>query len=89
VMMLIEELRVELPGSQEQLVKTDLREADDRAEEEYERRTEGVGAEEAAAIAVEISADRRDEESRPPEVVGTTIGSGHVDAAGTFVKGLS
>ncbi len=63
VMMLIEELRVELPGEQEQPVDTDLREADDRGEEEYERRTEGVGAEEAAAIAVEISTDRRKEEA--------------------------
>ena len=61
-MMLIEELRVELPGEQEQFVDTQVREADDRAEEEYERRTEGVGAEQAAAIAVEISADRRKEE---------------------------
>lgn len=67
VMMLIEELRVELPGEQEQPVDTHLREGDDRAEKEYERRTEGVGAEEAAAIAVEISGDRRKEESRLPE----------------------
>jgi len=63
VMMLIEELRVELPGEQEQPADTDLREADDRGEEEYERRAEGVGAEEAAAIAVRISADRRKEEA--------------------------
>jgi predicted PurR-regulated permease PerM len=63
LMMLVEELRVELPGEQEQVADTDLREADDRGEEEYERRTEGVGAEEAAAIAVEISADRRKEEA--------------------------
>jgi predicted PurR-regulated permease PerM len=61
-MMLVEELRVELPGEQEQAADTHLREADDRGEEEYERRTEGVGAEEAAAIAVEISRGRRDEE---------------------------
>jgi len=71
-MMLIDELRVELPGEQEQPVDTHLREADDRGEEEYERRTEGVGAEQAAAIAVEISADRRKEESHLPEAVGTT-----------------
>ena len=77
VMMLIEELRVELPGEQEQVADTQVREADDRAEEEYERRTEGVGAEQAAAIAVEISADRREEESRPLEAVGTTIESGN------------
>lgn len=65
VMMLIEELRVGLPGEQEQLEDTHLREGDERAEEEYERRTEGVGAEEAAAIAVEISGDRRKDESTP------------------------
>ncbi len=75
VIMLIEELRVELPGEQEQPVDTLLREADDRGEEEYERRTEGVGAEQAAAIATEISRDRREEESRPPEAVETTIES--------------
>jgi len=63
VMMLVEELRVELPGEQEQLVDTHLRAADDLAEEEYERRTEGVGAEEAAAIAVEISRDRQTDEA--------------------------
>jgi predicted PurR-regulated permease PerM len=79
VMMLIEELRVELPGEQEQLVDTRLREADDRGEEEYERRTVGVGAEQAAAIAAEISRDRREEERRPPEAVGTTIESGNAN----------
>ena len=72
-MMLIEELRVELPGEQEQPADTDVREADDRSEKEYERRAEGVGAEEAAAIAVEISQDRRADERRPPEEDGTAI----------------
>ena len=67
VMMLIQELRVELPGEQEQAADTQVREADDRGEEEYERRTEGVGAEKSAAIAVEISRDRREEESHEPE----------------------
>ena len=79
VLMLIEELRVELPGEQEQLADTRLREADDRGEEEYERRTEGVGAEQAAAIATEISRDRREEEGRSPEAVGTTIESGNAN----------
>jgi putative heme transporter len=79
VMMLIEELRVELPGEQEQPVDTLMREADDRGEEEYERRTAGVGAEQAAAIAVEISRDRREEESHPPEAAGTTIESGNAN----------
>ncbi len=58
-MMLVEELRVELPGEQEQVKDTEMREGDTRAEEEYERRTAGVPVAEAAAIAVEISADRR------------------------------
>lgn len=62
VMMLLEELRVQLPGEQEQVADVDLRKGDDRAEKEYERRTEGISAEESAAIAVEISDDRLKEE---------------------------
>jgi hypothetical protein len=56
--MLFEELRVELPGQQEQAEDVENRERDDRGEEEYERRAEGMPAEQAAAIAVEISTDR-------------------------------
>jgi hypothetical protein len=76
VMMLIEELRVELPGQQEQVADVEQRVGDERAEEEYERRTEGVPAEQAAAIAVEISDDRRKEKSCPPEAadVSDSIG---------------
>lgn len=62
VLMLIEELRVELPGQQEQAEDVEIRERDDRGEEEYERRAEGMPAEQAAAIAVEISTDRHKEE---------------------------
>ena len=65
--MLIEELRVELPGQQDQVADMEQRVGDERAEEEYERRTEGVPAEQAAAIAVEMSDDRRKEGSFPPE----------------------
>jgi predicted PurR-regulated permease PerM len=54
--MLVEELRLELPG--EQVDDTKVRARDDRAELEYERRAEGICAEQAAAIAVEI-AERR------------------------------
>jgi hypothetical protein len=36
-------------------------------EEEYERRAEGMPAKQAAAIAVEISADRQKEDNSPPE----------------------
>jgi predicted PurR-regulated permease PerM len=62
VLMIIEELRVELPGQQEQAADVETRERDDRGEEEYERRAEGMPAEQAAAIAVEISTDRHREE---------------------------
>lgn len=62
LLMLVEELRVELPGQQEQADDVEIRERDERGEEEYERRAEGMPAEQAAAIAVEISADRHNEE---------------------------
>ena len=52
-----------------------VREADDRGEEEYERRTQGVGAAEAAAIAVEISQDRLDDERRLPEGLEPALAS--------------
>jgi hypothetical protein len=64
--MLIEELRVELPGQQEQAEDVEIRERDCRSEEEYERRAEGMPAEQAAAIAIEITTDRHNEENSPP-----------------------
>jgi predicted PurR-regulated permease PerM len=63
VLMLIEELRVELPGQQEQAADVEIRKRDDRGEEEYERRAEGMPAEQSAAIAVEISTERHNEEN--------------------------
>jgi predicted PurR-regulated permease PerM len=60
VRMLVEELRVDLPG--EEVDDGALREKDERAEEEYERRAEGEPAQRAAAIAVEIADERRKEE---------------------------
>jgi len=62
IMMLIDELRVDLPGEQDLVADAELRARDDLQEEEYERRTEGVAAQEAAAIAVEISVDRRNQD---------------------------
>jgi len=59
ILMLIDELRVELPGETEQAKDTEMRKKDERGEIEYERRTEGMPAEEAAAIAVEMSGDRK------------------------------
>jgi hypothetical protein len=79
IRMLIEELRVELPGQQELVLHTEQRVGDERAEQEYERRTEGVPVELAAAIAVEISDDRRKEERRPPEAISETGGGGGSD----------
>ncbi|MHB1038991.1 MAG: hypothetical protein B7Z62_07780 [Deltaproteobacteria bacterium 37-65-8] len=46
------------------------------------RRTAGIGAEQAAAIAVEISRDRKEEERHPPEAVGTAIGGGNANGLG-------
>ena len=65
--MLIEELRIELPG--EEIDDREQRAGDERAEKEYERRAEGMPAEQAAAIAVEISEDRRDEEGGDAKAV--------------------
>jgi putative heme transporter len=65
-LMLIEELRVELPGKQEQAEDVAIRERDNRGEVEYERRAEGMPAELAAAIAIEISTDRHKEENSMP-----------------------
>ena len=59
VMMLIRELHVEFPGQQEQIENLEQRIGEERAEEEYERRTDGVSTEKAAAIAVEISTEQR------------------------------
>jgi putative heme transporter len=57
IRMLVEELRVELPG--ESSDDAPQRASDARAEQEYAERSEGMPAEQAAAIAVEISEERR------------------------------
>jgi predicted PurR-regulated permease PerM len=61
IRMLIEELRVTLPG--EQLDDAVVRNRDKSGEQEYAQRTEGVPAAAAAAIAIEISEDRQNEEA--------------------------
>ncbi|MEO8331232.1 MAG: AI-2E family transporter, partial [Gallionella sp.] len=63
MLMLVEELRMELPGETEGIESAALRKKDDRGEQEYERRTEGMHAEQAAAVAVEMSDDRKREET--------------------------
>lgn len=61
---LVEELRIELPG--EDVDDSTLRASDARAEREYERRADGVPAEEAAAIAVQITEKRAGAAKSPP-----------------------
>jgi putative heme transporter len=63
ILMLIDELRFELPGEEEQPEHVEVKKKDERIEQEYERRTEGMPAEQAAAVAVEISDSRKKEES--------------------------
>jgi predicted PurR-regulated permease PerM len=79
VRMLIEELRVDLPGQQEQAEDAEIRERDDRGEEEYERRAEGMPAEQATAIAVEISADRHKEKNSLPTKTDAPSSDGNRD----------
>jgi len=64
-LMLIDELRVELPGEAEQAEDAEMRKKDEHGELEYVRRTEGMPAEEAAAIAVEMAGDRKKAEGEP------------------------
>jgi hypothetical protein len=73
LLMLVEELRVELPGQQEQATDIQTKERDVFGEQEYERRAEGMPAEQAAAIAVEISSLRQRKEilqAMEPDPIG-------------------
>ncbi len=63
IRMLVDELRVELPGEVQDDPRIHAR--DDRFEREYELRAEGIPAEQAAAIAVEMAEIRRETEGRP------------------------
>lgn len=65
ILMLIDKLRVELPGETEQAEDTEMKRKDERSEREYTRRTEGMPAEEASAIAVEMSGVRKKAEDKP------------------------
>ena len=62
VLMLVEELRVELPGKPILATDRAQQRTDDRLEEEYVRRTVHLPTEEAAAVAVQISSDRKETE---------------------------
>ena len=57
--MILEELRVDLPGEKQDTASIEQKVNDEATEAEYERRTAGMSAEAAAAIAVEISDTRK------------------------------
>ncbi|MBC7513797.1 MAG: AI-2E family transporter [Herminiimonas sp.] len=62
LLMMIEELRVDLPGEKQDTAAIEQKVDDEATEAEYERRTAGMSAEAAAAIAVEISDTRKQAE---------------------------
>jgi predicted PurR-regulated permease PerM len=65
IVMLIDQLRVDLPGETEQPRDVETRRKDEQQEREYEERTEQKPAAKAAAIAVEIAKERKQEENKP------------------------
>jgi putative heme transporter len=67
VLMLVHELRVDLPGETEQPEDRVVRRKDERQEREYEQRTEAAPVGEASAIAVEIARERKIEEEQTDE----------------------
>jgi hypothetical protein len=72
--MLVTELRIAMPG--EVAHNAELRARDDLAEVEYERRAEGLPAQRAAAIAVEMSEIRQSEEGGAARTAEQAITSG-------------
>jgi len=67
IVMLIDELRMDLPGETEQPEDVETRRKDEQDEQEYEQRTEQKPAGKAAAIAVEITKERKQEETEDKE----------------------
>ena len=72
--MLLDELKVELPGETIQPAEMAVKQDDMVGEEEYLRRTDGMTAEKSAGIALEISEERKlkeqeasSKETAPPE----------------------
>jgi predicted PurR-regulated permease PerM len=81
LLMLVEELRVELPGRSETPEIEQLRERDEVSELEYASRTEGMPVHEAAAIAVEMADERKreDELAAEPTPEGTAVATDPVE----------
>lgn len=71
ILMLIDELRMEMPGEDAQRQDVEIQHQDQRNEAEYQRRTQGMPAEQAAAVAVEISnAQKKERDETPPTEPG-------------------
>jgi hypothetical protein len=68
IFMIIEELRVSLPGEAPDMETVEKLEKDADVEAEYERRTEGLPAEQASAIALSISDSRKKEEKEEEKI---------------------
>ena len=62
LLMLLDELRVDLPGEPDQPEDLVVQQKDEREEREYAHRAHQAPAEEASAIAVEIARERKQEE---------------------------
>ena len=60
--MLVEELRIELPGEGPGTEIEEKKAEDERTEQEYAHRTEGLPAEKAAAIAVKIAENSKEQD---------------------------
>ena len=68
ILMLIDELRMEMPGEDPQREAVEMQQQDERTEAEYQRRTEGMPAGEAAAVAAEMSqAQKKERDEAPPK----------------------
>lgn len=59
ILMLIDEARMAMPGEDVQRIDLDVQQQDQRSEAEYQRRTKGMPAEQAAAVALEIAQARK------------------------------
>lgn len=86
LLMLVEELRVELPGETETLAREQQREKDQVREQEYTARTEGMSVHEAAAVAVAISDDRAKTDDLPTDTPLLGVEPGTPISGGPLTK---
>lgn len=82
VLMLIDELRVKLPGETMQPEDIEQRQNDARTEAEYHRRADAMPAAEAAAVAVEITGDQKKRDDAAGKIAATAAGHGGAPEGG-------